>query len=198
MKKTRATTIKDKIKEIKNRIISNSKDAEWANKMLLELVSLQKQEDVEPVELIVPTKEVRETLDFGAVKIMRTIRGYLVQCKGGMATFVELRMSAVCAMINTLFELHGKERNEEDENIYEAFREAVLYIFQAPIFASLSDELLFGIATDILRRFKEYSEPKQEIPHEETEEDIKENIEVENTAKAIEQMVNVQIPADIP
>lgn len=188
--------IVERIADLKKMIVATT-DRTHVSKLLDQLLSLQRQEDVEPVELIVPTKEIRETLDFGAVKIMRTIRGYLVQCKGGMATFVEHRMSAVCAMINTLVELYSKERNEEEESIYEAFREAVLYIFQAPIFASLSDELLFGIANDLLHRFSEYAELKQEITHEETEEDIMKNDETGQMMGGLETIVNAPLPPEV-
>ncbi len=188
--------IVERIADLKKLIVATT-DRTHVAKLLDQLLSLQRQADVEPVELIVPTKETRETLDFGAVKIMRTIRGYLVQCKGGMATFIENRMIAVCVMLNTLFELHNKERNEEEKSIYEAFREAVLYIFQAPIFASLSDELLFGIANDLLHRFREYAEPEQEITHEETEEDIMKNDETEQMMEGLETIVNAPSPPEV-
>ena len=195
---TKPKTISEKIADAKAQIISNSKDAKWAKTTLDKLISLQKQDDIEPVEMIVPTKEVKETIDSGSVRISRTIRGFLFEAKGGMYTFVDNRMVAVCAMLHTLFELHNKERNEEEESLYFSFQNAVSYIFQTPIFASLDEKMLFRTAADILKNFREYIEIKENTaPHEETEKDIESNNVAEQYADALEELKNVPTPPDI-
>lgn len=196
---TQKKPLNEQIKEIKDKLVSNSKDAEWTKKMTNELLSLHTRSLHQPVELEIPTKEVKETIDFGACKISRTIRGYLFEAKGGMYTFVESRMSRVCAMFNTIFELHAKEnKDEEEQKLYNAFVDAVQYVLQAPIFASLSEISLFAIATNIRSVFNEYCKEYFEEAEatEETEEDIKANDEDEKIAKGLEVIANIPVPPE--
>lgn len=192
-------TIDEQIKNVKVQIASNSKDAEWAKKMLNQLFVLQKQSMTEPTELSVPCKEVKASIDLGACKISRTIRGYLFEAKGGLYTFVDLRMGRVCAMLNTLFELHAKdEKSEDEQTVYSTFVNAVEYVFQAPIFASMNETSLFSIATSILHVFNEYCNENftnAEAP-ERTEEDYKADVEFEQFEQAAEVLVNAPIPPE--
>lgn len=196
------TDINERIKKLKSLMTSNAKDAKWMSKQIDELCVLHRQVCNEPVELIVPCKEVTDSIDFGACKISRTIRGYLFEAKGGMHTFVNLRMARVCAMINTLFTLHKKvaenKADAAETAMYEAFRDAILYVFQTPIFASLDEQTLFSIATDILRHFREYTDEHYTNVEakDETEKDIKENIEFEQAAEGLEYLVNNETKED--
>lgn len=196
--KKKKPTIDEQIKDLKSQIVANSKDAEWTKKMLAKLTSLQRGALVEPVELIVPQKEVQETIDMGSCKISRTIRGYLLEAKGGMFTFVNNRMASVCAMLNTLFELNKPEKvqSEEDKELFDSFSSAVLYVFQGLIFSSLKDEMLFGIATDILTRFNAYCQENVDNAelHEETAEDIEKNIAFENMGQAMQNIADSPLP----
>lgn len=197
MKEKKALKIEDKIKDLKKQIVANSKDAEWAKKMLIQLTSFQKQSDTEAVELIVPVKEVKETIDFGAYTLKKTARGILFTAKGGLATFVELRMQSTYEMLDRVFYIHNNPaQDEETKELYKAYTDAVAYIMQAPIFCSLSEQTLFEVAATMLRCFNEYctkNVDNAEI-HEETEEDIKENIAFENMNKALEEIANAPIP----
>ena len=174
-KKTKKLSRPEQIKQIKQDLISNSKDAKWAKQLISKLVSLQKQEDVEPVELIVPTKEVKESIDFGPCKISRTTRGFLFEAKGGLKTFIEFRMSRVCVMFRTLFELHGKvDKTDDEKELYDSFSSAVLYVCQALIFSSLNEASLFNNAANILKTFNEYCQENADNiqPSEENEIDM--------------------------
>lgn len=196
---TQKKSLNEQIKEIKDKLVSNSKDAEWGKKMTNELLSLHTRSLHRPVELEIPVKEVKETIDFGACKVSRTIRGYLFEAKGGLYTFVESRMGRVCAMFNTIFELHAKEdKTEEEQKLYDAFVDAVLYVFQAPIFASLSEISLFAIATNILSVFNEYGKEyfEKAEAHDETEDDIEANNEAEKIAKGFEIIANTPVPPE--
>ncbi len=190
--KNKPKKIEDKIKDVKQQLIANSKDGEWAKKMLAHLTSLQKQADIETVELIVPTKDVIERIDFGSFSIARTSQGYLFEAKGGLSTFVSLRMQAVCDMIQYVFEMYNNPSDDEEQKkIADSYMAAVGYIMQTPIFASLNEMALYDIAANILRAFNEYvaNNVNNAELKEETEEDIKANIEAENIAKAVEMIV---------
>lgn len=194
----RKKTTAEKIAELKKRIIG-CKDAKLTESLINELLALHKQSLHEPTELIVPVKEVKDTIDFGHCKISRTIRGYLYEAKGGLYTFVESRMASVCAMCDTIFEIHGKDDlTEEDRQLYDSFVNAVQYVFQTPIFASMNEGSLFSIATEILRVFNDYCAENYTNAEgvEETEEDIKANNEFEQMGQAIESLANAPLPPE--
>lgn len=196
---TKPTNKKEKFDTLRQQIIANSKDAKWAENQIGLLLSIQKDLLHEPTELIVPVKEVKESLDFGSCKISRTIRGYLFEAKGGMHTFVDNRMTSVCDMLQAIFDLHDKEDKTDDENIiYQNARDAILYVFQSPIFASLDERSLFDIAAAILRTFNDYAQEcyTDAKPVDETEEDIRDNITFEQAGKAIEQIANAPLPPE--
>lgn len=182
----------DKIKNLKNQIVTNSKDAEWAKKMLVRLTSLQKQSDIEAVELVVPVKEVKQTLDFESYSLKKTPRGILFTAKGGMNVWVEMRMQSVYEMLDRVFYLHDNPaEDDETKEIYQAYSDAVGYCLQSPIFCSLGEKMLFEVAATLLRGFNEYCNENIDNAalREETEEDIRKNIYFENTSKAIDEML---------
>lgn len=191
-------TTSEKIAELKKQI-TNCKDARQSEKLLNQLLALHKSTFEMNRLLDIPLSEIKEEIDFGATKLYHTIRGYAFECKGGMITFVEHRMSRVCAMFNTIFELNKKEdKTEEEQEIYNQFTYAVGCVMQAPLFGSMSEQALFGIATDIIRHFNDYCESGyvEATAQEETEEDIKENIETENIAKGIEILADSPLPPE--
>lgn len=200
MEEKKQITIEEKIQTLTKQIVANSKDAEWAKKMLAELTSLQKQADIEAVELIVPTKEVKQTIDYGAYSLKKTPRGILFTTKGGMSTFVEMRMQSVYEMLSQVFYLHDNPpEDEEAKSVYESFETAVAYLMQAPIFGSLNDKTLFSTATNLIRVFNEYCEENYNNAqhHEESEEDIRKNIVADNMASALEQMAKEPLPPEV-
>lgn len=198
-KKNPTKTNEDKIQNLKQQIIANSKDAAWAKNMLLELMALQRQADVEAVELSVPVSEVKQSIDFGAYSLKKTIRGILFTAKGGMSTFVDMRMQSVYEMLDRVFEWQEQMGDDDDSReVYDAFVSAVAYVFQAPIFCSLGEGTLFDVATHILKCFNEYCEENytNAKPHEETEEDIRDNIIEENMAAAMDIIANAPVPPE--
>lgn len=186
------TQLKESQDKLISQLLSNAKDAKWAEQLIRDILSLQRQLDVEAVELAVPTKEVKATFDGGAYVVSKTIRGILFAAKGGMSTFVDMRMSSLYTMLDIVYFGEGVYATPDDEGIW---REAVATIMQAPIFASLGDKALFDIATFIVKSFKENAEQYLESPaHEETQEDIEANIVYENAAEALNILAEAPIP----
>lgn len=199
MEQKKAQKIEDKIADLKAQIVANSKDAEWAKKMLVQLTSLQKQSDVEAVELVVPVREVKQAIDFGAYTLKKTPRGILFTAKGGLSTFVESRMQSVHEMLDRVFYLHDNPaEDDETKDLYNAYTDAVAYIMQTPIFASLGDKMLFDIAAHILGGFNEYCAENVNNAElrEETEEDIAANVATEKMAKVIEDIASSPLPPE--
>ena len=190
---------KERIDTLKKQIAANSKDAEWAKKMLHELITLQRQEDVVPMELGVPVSEVKDTADADSFKLIKTTHGYLFQTRGGaLSTFVESKYNSVCSMLDTLMYLVKKDKREDFEDSY---LDCISYVMQAPIFAAMGLSLpaynkpaehdsIFNIGLAILNEFSRFTEKhftEAEAPAE-TEEDIKENTIMENAADSIDMM----------
>lgn len=185
----------EEIKEVETLIVNNSKDALFAKGLVQRLSGLYQMDKL----IDVPTSDIVEVIDFGACVIYRLRTGYMFEAKGGMQTYISLRMQSICTMLQTLFDLHNKEDKTEDENtIYDAFSSAILYCCQCLIFASMNEESLYGIATDILKRFNEYCAENYEKAEvrEETEADIKANIEAENFNTAIQTLVDSPLPPE--
>jgi hypothetical protein len=177
--------------------VTNSKDAKYAHKLLDRILDLQKQIDVKSVEIMVTTSSVTDEIDFGATKIQRTAQGFLFTAKGGIQTLIGWRMQSVCNMIQPLFDFRNTPTDDEEEKKFrEIYQSAVLYILQSPIFASLSQGLMYDIATTMLRGFNEIAAEKVDNaePTEETEADIKEEIEDENASRFIDEVANTELP----
>lgn len=197
MEKKKAKKFEDKIDDLKSKIVANSKDMVWAKDMLTQLTSLQKQADIEAVELIVPVKEVSQTIDFDSYTFKKTPRGILFTLKGGLYTFVESRMRSVYEMLDNVFYMHENHVDGEvDKQIYDAYVSATATVMQAALFSSFDEKTLYETAAGIFERFNALAEENVDNAelHEETEEDIKANIAFENAGKAIEEISNIQMP----
>lgn len=189
-------TLDERIKTLKEQIISNGKDARWTKNMISELLSLQRQKDVEPTELCVPTEEVKEVADADSFKVIKTVRGYLFQTRSGvLSTFVESKYGTVCSMLETLMSLVKKDKLEEYEQSY---LDCISYVMQAPIFAAMGlslpaygkpadHEPLFNIGIAIIKEFNRFNDKHfidAEV-HKDTEEDVAENNAMENASDAL-------------
>ncbi|MBD5381938.1 hypothetical protein [Clavibacter sp.] len=198
MEKKKKKTTPEQIAELKTKIV-NCKDVRQSEKLLNQLLGLYKSSFEMNRLLDIPLSDIREEIDFGANKLYRTIKGYVWECKGGMTIFVEHRMTRVCAMLNTIFELNAKEnKTEEEQKLYDSFQTAVAYIMQAPIFSSLNEQSLFQNATAILSTFNEYcteNYTNAEAP-DRTEEDYKEDAEMDIISKGIETLVESPLPPE--
>lgn len=196
MSENKEQTLDERIKHVREQIISNGKDARWTKNMISELLSLQRQKDVEPMELCVPTEEVKEVADADSFKVIKTVRGYLFQTRrGALSTFVDAKNGTVCSMLETLMNLIWKADKEEYE---QAYLDCISYVMQAPLFAAMGlslpaygkladHEPLFNIGIAILKEFNRFNEKyfiDAEV-HKDTEEDVAENNAMENASDAL-------------
>jgi hypothetical protein len=182
----------EKLEGLKKLIIANSKDASFAKKQIAELISTQKQLDIEPVEIIVPSDSVTDEIDFGADKIQRCAKGFLYTAKGGMQTLVSWEMQGVCDMIEMLFKFRDSlPSSDEEKTTREVYTSAVLYVLEAPIYASLDPKLLYDIATALKTTFNEVANDLLNLAKKkETEEDYKFTIEQKQQMQVLDQLVN--------
>lgn len=186
-----------KLKEVKNKIVANSKDAHFAESLISELVGLQKQTDIEPTEVIIPLADIEKSYDFETTKLSKTRTGkFVFEAKGGMYTIVEMRMRSLYELCEHIFEyLENPSDDKELDDMEGALRDATLYSLQTPILCSLDQRMLYEVTTKMIESFSEYATgiASQDLKPE-TEEDIKANNEFIDSAKAVGEIVNTPIP----
>ena len=185
--------LQEKLKEVKAKIKANSKDAHFADALIEELVGLQKQADIEPVELIVPCAEVEQTYQIDdATTLVKTPKGYLYKHGNLTYIWIPFGLNTLWRTMNDLAELLGKsERTEEEEIMISMVNRMLQWHTVAFTDAeSLIDsaQASIKILNDAMERCKGRISPK------ETQEDIKANTEFADASKAIEDIANEPIP----
>ena len=179
--------LQQKLKEVKAKIKTNSKDAHFADALIDELVGLQKQADVEPVELIVPCAEVEHAYQIDDVTtLVKTPKCYLYKHGGLSYIWVPFGLNTLWQTMNELDEILGKEERTEEEDVTIAM---INRMMQWHTVAFYDAETLIDsanasvkILNDTLARYKE------RISTKETEGDIKSNVEFSNASDAIDSL----------
>lgn len=185
--------LQEKLKEAKTKIIANSKDAHFATALIDELVGLQKQADVEPVELIVPCAEVEHTHKIDNVtSLIKTIRGYLYKHGETSYIYVPFGLNRLYNTMVEFDELLGKKERSEDEDLTISMIQRML---QWHTVAFYDAESLIESATasvKILNGVIDRNKIADYVP--ETESDIKENVEFEQQGETIANLVSAPVP----
>lgn len=197
--KEKAQTIEEKLEAVKNNIVANSKDAKWAKDLLDSLTFLQKQADIEAVELIVPTKNVKKEYNLNeTIVIKETPQGYLFHCRSGFDIFVPTYIRGLYEMLSEVCDfIENPSPDKEEEEIRRMYINAVSYIFQAPIFAcAVSVEGMLDMATFIISKFNEYctKEVENATLKEETKQDVIENAD----SQKVDAIFNESVKTDLP
>lgn len=179
--------LQQKLKEVKAKIKTNSKDAHFADALIDELVGLQKQADVEPVELIVPCAEVEHTYRIDDVTtLVKTTKGYLYKHGNMSYIWVPFGLNTLWQTMNELDEILGKEERTEEENTTISMINRMLQWHTVAFYDAEtlidSANASVKILNDTLARYKE------RISTKETEGDIKSNVEFSNASDAIDSL----------
>lgn len=188
--------MRKRIDGLKSELLSMCADKARARKVVNELLSVQRQADVQPAELHVPVSEVIATYDFGAFSLVRCrtciifkTTGYRLVAKplynqneDGGALYSQ--MSALCDM---------KERyasvGKEEQELWSLVFNLSITILSLPLDAFTNDRFLFDVATYIVKRKNElYSELLERPLAPETEEDAILNDAMEQAVRNAEEM----------
>lgn len=185
--------LQERLKEVKAKIKANSKDAHFAEALIEELVGLQKQADIEPVELIVPCAEVEHTYQIDDVTtLVKTAKGYLY--KHGSLTYIWIPfgLNTLWQTMNEFEDLLAKEERTKEEDIMISMVNRMLQ-WHTVAFAD-AESLIDSAQTSVnilnaaIRRYEDRVNPK------EAQEDIKANTEFAEASKAVEDIANEPIP----
>lgn len=171
-----------KRKEIIAKLKANSKDAHFAESLIEQLIDLQKQLDIEPAELIVPLSEVKQTWNIDEVTtLVKTVRGYLYKHGNISAVWVPLGMNTLYASMQELGDLLDKpSRTEEEDCVITMINNMLMW----HTVAFMDDQTLLESATASVKILDGVMNRIQnKVNINETEEDIKRNVEFENIQK---------------
>lgn len=185
--------LQEKLKEVKAKIKANSKDAHFAEALIDELVGLQKQADIEPVELIVPCAEVEKTYQIDDVTtLVKTAKGYLYKYGNTFYTYIPFGLNEFFNSFVGYEEMLSKESLSDDEQLtVQALNRAM----QWPVTATLDEVTFWDSANASLKIMLEAHKRWQDkINPKETQEDIKANTEFAEASKAVEDIANEPIP----
>lgn len=144
--------VNKKIKEIKEQIKVNSKDAHFADTLLEELHNLYLRKKNPVVALDCGTIIEGKGFKGDTFEITLTNKGILYHTYGGYNLFVEPQNTA---LYETLFHYINEKdfinnlSGEEKEN-FELFTQALAYVLNCPLFATAEDGMLFDVANVII------------------------------------------------
>lgn len=184
--------LKERLDEVKNNLIANSKDAHWAKNAIDELLSLKGQLEHEPTLVYLPVKDVENKLEGGTFEMSIMKDGTAVyHTYGGLTVVAKPNLTSLAG---TIAEYVGSQEyvatlNEEEKELFDLDLSAFGYIMSLPMFAFSNKEFTYSIASNIVEFLrKSADELLNEELHEETQEDIEMNERFKDASLALEEM----------
>lgn len=182
--------LREKLTELKKQIKANAKNAHWAENALREYESLVGQLKHEPIVLDCG-KEVQEWAG-ETFRITKTTTGVLFHTYGGYSVFCTPNITSLYeTLVNYVDnkDEYAKLEGEAKDN-HELELSALAYCVNLPSFVCSDAGFMFDTAGHIVKYLREMSEQLLNAPlREETEEDIKKNIEFQNAYLAGEELI---------
>ena len=184
--------LQQKLKEAKAKIKTNSKDAHFAEALIDELVGLQKQADIEPVEFIVPSAEVEHTYQIDDVTtLIKTAKGYLYKHGNLSYIWVPFGLNTLWKTLNELDEILAKDERTEEEDVVVSM---INRMMQWHTVAFYDAETLIDSASASVKILNDaIARYKKNIGTKETEGDIKANAVFDNASKAVDELTQEKL-----
>ena len=157
-------TLEKKLKECKEQLKANSKDAHFASNLIDRMLSYKGQLGVEPIELDCGKKV--DEWSGETFRLTKTDKGILYHQFGGFSIFVTPNNKALyetlCDYVDNREE-YSKLEGELKEQ-FELQLSAVTYVLSVPLFAFNSAELTYLLATNIIDYLKSTFDELMERP----------------------------------
>jgi hypothetical protein len=157
-------TIERKLKECKEQLKANSKDAHFASNLIDRMLSYKGQLGVEPIELDCGKKVDEWGGD--TFRLTKTDKGILYHQFGGYSIFVTPNNKALYETLCDYID-HKEEYEKLEGGLKEQFDlqlSAVAYVLNTPLFAFTDSEFMFKIATDVIDFLKSTFDSLMEQP----------------------------------
>lgn len=186
------TELKNKLEEVKNLIITNSKDSHWAKNAIDELLSLKGQFDHEPTIVHLPIKNIEKSLTSDTFEMHVMKDGTAVyHVYGGLTITAAPNLQSLNGTITEYVnsQEYVTTMNEEDKEAFDLDLSAFGYIMSLPMLAFSDPEFKYNIASTIVQYLREKSEDllAQELK-EETVEDAQDNQRFKDATLALEEL----------
>lgn len=170
-------TIERKLKECKEQLKANSKDAHFASNLIDRMLSYKGQLSVEPIEFDCGTPLEGQEFKGETFEIVKTTKGAVYKIYGGYVIFVQPNNKALYETLCDYVD-HKEEYEKLEGELKEQFDlqlSAVAYVLNTPLFAFANSEFTYRIATDVIDFLKStfdslMAEPlKEETPQQDAE-----------------------------
>lgn len=159
-------TIERKLKECKEQLKANSKDAHFASNLIDRMLSYKGQLSVEPIEFDCGTPLEGQDFKGETFEIVKTSKGVVYKMYGGYVIFVTPNNKALYETLCDYID-HKEEYEKLEGELKEQFDlqlSAVAYVLNTPLFAFTNSEFMFKIATDVIDYLKSTFDSLMEQP----------------------------------
>lgn len=159
-------TIERKLKECKEQLKANSKDAHFASNLIDRMLSYKGQLSVEPIEFDCGTPLEGQEFKGETFEIVKTTKGVVYKMYGGYVIFVTPNNKALYETLCDYID-HKEEYEKLEGELKEQFDlqlSAVAYVLNTPLFAFTSSELTYGLATMIIDHLRKTFDELMEKP----------------------------------
>jgi hypothetical protein len=149
-------TLEKKLKECKEQLKANSKDAHFASNLIDRMLSYKGQLGVEPIEFDCGTPLEGQEFKGETFEIVKTTKGAVYKLYGGYVIFVEPQNKALYETLCDYID-HKEEYEQLEGEMKEQFAlelSAMAYCLNVPLFCFNDAEFTFKIATEVIDYLK--------------------------------------------
>lgn len=181
-------TLEKKLKECKEQLKANSKDAHFASNLIDRMLSYKGQLGVEPIEFDCGTPLEGQEFKGETFEIVKTTKGVVYKMYGGYVIFVEPQNKALYETLCDYID-HKEEYEQLEGEMKEQFElelSAMAYCLNVPLFCFNDAEFTFKIATMVIDYLKSTFDELMGKPLQ--EENIEEDNEFKEATLALEEL----------
>lgn len=181
-------TLEKKLKECKEQLKANSKDAHFASNLIDRMLSYKGQLGVEPIEFDCGTPLEGQEFKGETFEIVKTTKGVVYKMYGGYVIFVEPQNKALYETLCDYID-HKEEYDQLEGEMKEQFAlelSAMAYCLNVPLFCFNDAEFTFKIATMVIDYLKSTFDELMGKPLQ--EENIEEDNEFKEATLALEEL----------
>lgn len=181
-------TLEKKLKECKEQLKANSKDAHFASNLIDRMLSYKGQLGVEPIEFDCGTPLEGQEFKGETFEIVKTSKGVVYKMYGGYVIFVEPQNKALYETLCDYID-HKEEYEQLEGEMKEQFAlelSAMAYCLNVPLFCFNDAEFTFKIATMVIDFLKSTFDELIGKPLQ--EENIEEDNEFKDATLALEEL----------
>lgn len=182
--------LEKRLEETKANLISNSKDARFAKKLISDLISLKGQIDLQPIQ----TEDIGEVVDEleGQTFVIRKHElGVSYHQYNSMDVRIKANITSAYEFISSMID-HKKDYEtltKEEKEAFDITLSAMGYILATPTFAFSDETFFFELASFIVKFLREKTDELLNAPLQpETVDDLKKNEAFEEAVMAVEQL----------